>query len=124
MTDCVITYDLKSGSPDPHKIFLTSAEREGLLYVWKGASYVSRLPNTTVWGIFSSTEEADQAFDRALSVASKKVGYPIVLEKRCTTEMESPLVMSDRRKKPETKWTGGTSFDTSRLHQLNDPFFR
>lgn len=36
MPDYLITYDLKSGSPDPHKPFLTAAEKEGLLYVWKG----------------------------------------------------------------------------------------
>jgi hypothetical protein len=31
MANYIITYDLKSGSPDPHKPFLTAAEKEGLL---------------------------------------------------------------------------------------------
>lgn len=124
MVDVIITYDLKSASPDPHKPFLTAAEKEGLLFVWKGASFVNRLPNTTVWGVFNSSEDADLAFDRALKATSQKVGYTINLEKRCTAEMTSPLVVSDHRKKPEEKWTGSTSYKTSQLHQINDPFFR
>jgi hypothetical protein len=124
MPDYLITYDLADGSPDPHKPFLTAAAAEGLLYVWKGANYVNRLPNTTVWGVFATKEAADNAFDRALATAAKAVGHSVTMEKRCTTGMDNTSVTSDRRKKPEARWTGRTSFETSRLHQLNDPFFR
>jgi hypothetical protein len=123
MADYLITYDIKADSPDPHKPFLTTAEKEGLLYVWKGTSFVNRLPNTTVWGVFASKEKANEAFDRAKEAASAKIGKAVTLEKRCTTEMSDTLVTSDRRKKPEPKWTGKTSFETSRLHQRNDPYF-
>lgn len=124
MTDYLITYDLKSRTPDAHKPFLTAAERQGLLYVWVGQRYVSRLPNTTVWGVFPSAEDANQAFDKALDAASAAVGYTVTLEKRCVTAMSDSSVKSDRRKEPESKWSGRTNFETSRLHQVNDPFFR
>ena len=29
-----------------------------------------------------------------------------------------------RRKVPEARWTGRTDFETSRFHQVNDPFFK
>jgi hypothetical protein len=124
MTDYLITYDLEEGSPDPHKPFLSAAANEGLLYVWKGANYVNRLPNTTVWGVFATKEAADAAFDRALSATARTVRREVSLEKRCTVEMSKTTVKSDRRKKPDPRWTGNTNFETSRLHQLNDPFFR
>ena len=124
MPDIVITYDLERGTPSPYGAFITAAAREGLLYVWKGATYVNRLPNTTVWGVFSDRDAANAAFDRALASASKTVGYTIKLEKRMTVEEKNTLVSSDKRKKPESKWTGTTSFETSRLHQVNDPFFK
>lgn len=123
MDDFLITYDLENGSPSPYKPFLTAAEAEGLLYVWKGTTYVNRLTNTTVWGRFADADAANDAFKRALDAASRKVGYTIDLEKRVTTSMGSSSVISDKRKKPEAKWTGKTNFETSRLHQLNDPFF-
>ena len=84
MTDYLITYDLESGSPDPHKPFLNAAQNEGLLYVWKGSTYVNRLPNTTIWGQFSSAESANEAFNRALKAAGISVDYSITIEKRCT----------------------------------------
>lgn len=122
--DVLITYDIENGRPDPHKPFLTAAEKEGLLFVWKGATHVNRLPNTTLWGVFDTTEAANEAFDRALKKTSQSVGYALKLEKRITTAMRSTFVNSDVRKKPEPRWTGSTSFETSRLHQVNDPFFR
>ena len=103
---------------------MTAAERAGLLYVTAGASFVSRLPNTTVWGVFTSAQAANDAFDRALDVTSRQVGYKVVLEKRCTITKAGLLIKSDRRKRPELTWTGDTAFETSRLHQRNDPFFR
>jgi len=124
MSDYLVTYDLADGSPDPHKPFLTAAETEGLLYVWQGQSYVSRLPDTTVWGVFRTTSDAIAAFDRAIEKAERKVGYSIKLEKRCTVKVDDTTVKSDRRKKPEARWTGASSFETSRLHQLNDPYFK
>lgn len=123
MTDYLISYDLKSEG-SPHKEFLTQAETEGLLYVWKGQSYVNRLPNTTVWGVFDSRAEAIKAFDRALTKTATKLGHSVTMEKRATTAFEDGSVASDRRKTPISKWTGSTQFETSRLHQLNDPFFK
>lgn len=43
----LVSYDLKSGDPSPHSAFLTCAEPEGWLYVFKGKR-VFRLPNTTL----------------------------------------------------------------------------
>lgn len=123
MTDYVISYDLKAANPSPYKVFLDAAQREGLLYVWKGLNYVNRLPNTTIWGVFSTREEANEAFDRALAAASAKMGYKVSLLRRATTAFSDCVVNSDIRKKPEPQWTGPTLFETSRLHQLNDPFF-
>lgn len=122
MPDIVIMYDLQKGDPSPHGAFMAAA-REGLLYVWKGATYVNRLLNTTVWGVFSDREAANNAFDKALAAAEKTVGYTIKLEKRMTIEEANTLVNSDKRKVPESKWTGTTAFESLRL-QLNDPFFK
>jgi len=124
VADFLITYDLKSGSPDAHKPFLTAAEKEGLLYVWKGSDYVNRLPNTTLWGLFESKEAANKAFDRALAAAGRTVGYTVTLEKRATSEMGSSAVNSDKRKAPDPRWTGKAAFETSRRHQVNDPYFK
>ena len=92
MPNYLITYDLASRTPDAHKPFLTAAEKQGLLYIWKGAEYVSRLPNTTIWGVFASSDAAIKAFDLALSTASKAVGYNIALEKRCVTLFQDASV--------------------------------
>lgn len=124
MPDYLISYDLKSGNPSPYRPFLDAAEKQGLLYVWEGKQYVSRLPNTTLWGIFSTTAAANAAFDAALAAASRDVGYSIKLEKRATTAMSASSILSDVRKEPDPRWTGRTSFETSRRHQLNDPLFR
>lgn len=124
MPDYLITYDLKETDPKPHKPLLTAAEKEGLLYVWQGASFVNRLPNTTLWGTFSTATAANEAFERALVEAAKVVGRTITLEKRATTQMGDTSVKSDVRKKPLAKWTGRNSFETCRLHQLNDPDFK
>lgn len=121
--DILISYDIAGGKPDAHKPFLTAAEKDGLLYVWKGAAYVSRLPNTTLWGVFDSVTAANEAFDRALKKVGDDLGYTVKLEKRVTTELVAGYVNSDVRKKPEARWTGKTRFETSRLHQVNDPFF-
>lgn len=124
MTDYLISYDLNTERGSPHKEFLAQAETEGLLYVWRGASYVSRLPNTTIWGVFDNRTNALAAFERTRVKTEKKVGYKVVVEKRATTEFTDCDVASDVRKKPLAKWTGVTTFDTSRLHQVNDPDFR
>jgi hypothetical protein len=123
MTDFAISYDLKAGNPSPHKAFLDAAESEGLLYVWKGQSYVNRLPNTTIWGVFDNREEANAAFSRALATATAVLGYKVTMTKRLTCEFTNGIVNSDVRKVPDPAYTGVTSFETSRLHQLNDPFF-
>lgn len=118
-----MTYDIKDGIPDPHKPFLTAAEQEGLLYVWQGATFVNRLPQSTVWGIFNRIVDANAAFDRALTRTGRVVGYTPTMEKRATITMDASNVVSDERKTPEARWTGPTAFETSRLHQVNDPFF-
>lgn len=123
MPNIMIGYDLKTGSPAPYGPFIRAAEKEGLLYVWKGAAYVSRLPNTTVWGVFADCSAANVAFDRALAAASKVVGYTIKMEKRMTVQYDGANCTSDKRKVPLQQWTGTTEFQTSRLHQNNDPFF-
>ncbi len=123
MTDYLISYDLNTERGSPHKDFLTQAETEGLLYIWKGVTWVNRLPNTTLWGQFASRQEANKAFDRARAKTEKKVGYKVVVEKRATTAFDDASVLSDIRTAPEPKWTGATTFETSRLHQLHDPFF-
>ncbi len=124
MTDFLITYDLQDQKPDPHKPFLTAAQKQGLLYVWKGATYVNRLPDSTVWGEFDTIEDANSAFQKALTAVGNDLGNKVNLEKRVTTAMRSINVLSDKRKEPEPKWTGTSSFETSRLHQVNDPFFK
>jgi hypothetical protein len=125
MTDYLITYDLQSGSPDPHKPFLTAACSEGLLYVWQGVTYVNRLPNTTVWGVFQSADAADQAFTRAVARAGVAISRVVVVEKRATTQIsDDGNVFSDHRKIPDPRWVRSTRFETSLLHQINDPFFR
>jgi hypothetical protein len=124
MAKYLITYDLKSGSPDEHKIFLAEAEKEGLLYVWTGDTNVLRLPETTIWGVFASVDDALAAFDLALEETSRRVGYSIELERRFVAGMDGVMARSNVRKKPVPKWTGSTTFETSRLHQLNDPDFR
>lgn len=85
---------------------------------------MNRLPNTTIWGVFPDAEGACEAFDRARECTERVIGRTITLEKRFATKMASSLAISDRRKKPEARWTGETAFETSRLHQVNDPFFK
>ena len=119
----LISYDLKSSDPSPYKPVLDAAEKQGLLYVIKGTD-LHRLPNTTLWGAFATRDAANGAFDRALAAAAKAISRRIVVEKRIVAEMDDFGVRSDKRKPPETRWTGRTGFETCRLHQLNDPFFR
>lgn len=119
----VITYDLKDGTPSPYRPFIEEAEKQGLLYVWRGKNKVHRLPNTTVWGRFETIEDARSAFDKAVRRASRRVGYTITVEKRMTVEAADISVKSNVSKAPVPKWTAGSDFRTSRLHQLNDPFF-
>jgi hypothetical protein len=85
---------------------------------------VSRLPNTTVWGVFNNLAEANTAFEKALAATTVTVSHPIKLEKRATIQASATQVLSDKRKKPEAKWTGKSSYETSDLHQINDPFFK
>ncbi len=124
MAEFLITYDVEDSDPDPHKPLLVAAEKEGLLYVWKGENYVSRLPNTTLWGIFENIDGANEAFENAVKRAEKVIGIKIVVEKRATVEMATANVLSNVRKKPDPKWTRKTPFETSRLHQINDPLFK
>lgn len=123
MASYLISYDLSTDRGSPHTEFLKQAETEGLLYVWTGVNFVSRLPNTTLWGEFPSRAEAEAAFGRARAKTEVSVGYKVVVEKRVTTPSKGCAVVSDHKKKPDRKWTGATPFETSRLHQNNDPFF-
>lgn len=122
MPQYLISYDLKSSDPSPHKPFLDAAEKEDLLYVYK-ASTLNRLPNTTVWGIFADKDAARAAFDRALSAAGRKLGRAIVLEKRIITRLSDLYVRSDVSKAPVRQWLGTSDLETCRKHQLNDPDF-
>lgn len=118
----LISYDLKDSTPSPYRPILDAFEKEGLLYVVKG-TYLHRLPNTTIWGIFPNAKAAGKAFDRAKAAAAKSIGRAIVVEKRFVAHLGGGTVLSDRRKAPEPQWTGKTDFETCRLHQVNDPFF-
>lgn len=123
MADYLITYDFKDGASRQWEEFVKCAEVEGLLYVFHGTSKLFRLTNTTLWGVFSDSDAATAAFDKALSVAEKAVGRKIVLEKRFITAISSWSVRSDKSKAPESRWTKSTKFETCRAHQKNDPFF-
>lgn len=118
----LVSYDLKGGDPSPHSAFLTCAEPEGWLYVYKGKR-VFRLPNTTLWGEFADAAAAVAAFDRALAAAERHLGRKVVLEKRIVTRFDPKAAKSDRIKDPDPALTGATDFETCRLHQLHDPFF-
>jgi len=125
MSDYLVTYDLADGSPDPHKPFLTAAETEGLLYVWQGQSYVSRLPDNDGVG---SLSDKRQMRSRRSTEQSRKLSVKWDIRSNWKSGARSKLTIlplkSDRRKKPEARWTGASSFETSRLHQLNDPYFK
>ncbi|MEN5083077.1 hypothetical protein ABE438_11380 [Bosea sp. TWI1241] len=123
MADYLVTYDFKVGASSQYKEFVECAEAEGLLYFFHGTEQLHRLTNTTLWGVFVSTEEAKKAFDRAKAAAEGKVGRKIVLEKRVITLLSGWSILSDTKKAPETKWTKSTKFETCRAHQKNDPFF-
>lgn len=123
MADYLVTYDFKVGASSQYKEFVECAEVEGLLYVFHGTSKLFRLTNTTLWGVFSTTDAAKAAFDRALAAADKKVGRKIALEKRFITPVSGWSITSDKNKAPESKWTKSTEFETCRAHQKNDPFF-
>lgn len=125
MPSYTVAYDLSAKGEAPHKPFLTEAEKVGLLYVFRGSKYVSRLPNTTLWGHFASRAHVIAAFEKAISKTEQVVGHRVTVEKRLITK--GPLdweIMSDVRKVPNPEWIGQTKFETSRLHQLNDPLFR
>lgn len=122
MPQYLISYDLRSSSPSPHKPFLDAAEKEDLLYVYK-ATTLNRLPNTTVWGVFASKDAARAAFDRALTAAGDKLGKAIVLEKRVITLLSDFYIRSDVSKAPVKQWLGSSDLETCRKHQLNDPDF-
>jgi hypothetical protein len=124
MAHILTTYDLKKTDPGPHRVFIEEAEKQGLLYVYRGASgKLLRLPNTTLWGVFDDAAGARDAFDKALTAAEKKLRKKITLEKRVITPFEDGLIISDTKKSPVEKWTKPTAFETCRAHQLNDPFF-
>jgi hypothetical protein len=120
----VISYDLEETDPDPHKPFLTAAANHGLLYVFRSKNYVNRLPNTTVWGEFNDINAAKMAFKAAIAEAAKVIGRAINVEKVFVAWFEECYIDSDVYRTPDPKWTGKTAFETSRLHQLNDPIFR
>lgn len=119
----LISYDLKSSEPSPHRPLLDAAEGQDLLYVLH-ATELYRLPNTTLWGIFADKKAARDAFERAIADAERVIGRKITLEKRVITGFRDFFVRSDKRKKPDSRWLGTSDFETCREHQLNDPFFR
>ncbi|RWN66656.1 MAG: hypothetical protein EOR99_16010 [Mesorhizobium sp.] len=123
MADYLITYDFKDGVSKQWEEFVDCAEAEGLLYVFHATSKLFRLTNTTLWGVFSDTDAATAAFDKALSAAEKAVGRKIVLEKRFIAAIPTWSIGSDKNKAPESRWTKSTKFETCRADQKNDPFF-
>lgn len=123
MSNYLISYDLQSGHVSPHKPFLTAAAKEGLIYVLQSANFINRLPNTTLWGVFARRQAAVDAFNRAKTAAEIAIRREIVVEKRLVSLLDDWLVSSDLKKTPDPRWTGATTFETSRLHQMNDPFF-
>ena len=122
MPSYLITYDLAERR-SPHQTFIEEAEQADLLYVWKGSTDLWRLPNTTIWGIFPTVDKAKAAFDQALAATEKRLGGKVTVEKRVITGFRDYSVKSDRHKQPAAKWTETSDFETSRLHQLNDPYF-
>lgn len=124
MAHILVTYDLKKTDPGPHRVFMEEAEKQDLLYVYRGRSgKLVRLPNTALWGVFDDAEGARDAFDKALKVAAKRLGKKITLEKRVITLFEDGFVISDKKRSPEEEWKKATAFETCRAHQLHDPFF-
>ncbi|MCF2523231.1 hypothetical protein [Bradyrhizobium sp. G127] len=118
-----MTYDLKATTPSPYRAFASCAEAEGLIYVYKTGEKLSRLTNTTLWGLFQTKAAVRDAFDRAQAAAEHEIGIKITLEKRVITQMADVFVRSDKQKVPEPKWTKSSRFETCRTHQKNDPFF-
>lgn len=123
MAKYLITYDLKNTNPSPYTTFLEECEKEDLLYIYEVSGELIRLPNSTIWGIFSNRKAARTAFDQALAAAEKRLGRKITLEKRAIVGIAGASFLSDKQKSPEPKWTKSTSFETCRAHQLSDPFF-
>jgi hypothetical protein len=69
LADYLVAYDFKDGASRQWEEFVKCAEVEGLLYVFHGTSKLFRLTNTTLWGVFSDSDAATAAFDKALSAA-------------------------------------------------------
>lgn len=123
MPKYLVSYDLRKTEPAPHKQFLTSAEPEGWLYVYQTDEGVLRLPNTTLWGVFATREEARAAFARAVAAAGRELGSRIVLEKRVIAGLADCFVRSDQVKAPDRSLDASTMFERCRRHQLEDEFF-
>ena len=85
---------------------------------------MSRFPTLQCGACLTIWRKPMRPLARALKKAGNSVGCAISLEKRATTSMSPTNVMSNERKKPEAKWTGKSAFETSRLHQINDPKFK
>ncbi|QQM29630.1 hypothetical protein JET14_15135 [Martelella lutilitoris] len=123
MADYLVTYDFKDSASKQWEEFVKCAELEGFIYVYNVGEELARLTNTTLWGEFENKTAAKAAFERAQAAAGKKIGRTITLEKRVITKMADVFVRSDKKKKPDSRWTKSTSFETCRAHQKNDPFF-
>jgi hypothetical protein len=122
LADFLIAYDLNAAG-SPHKVFLDEAVNEGLLYVLSGSIGIDRLPNTTLWGQFANSDDCVKAFRRVAVRVATRTGRAVNVEKFIVTSMANLKFTSDVRVQPKPQWTGRTTFETSRLHQLSDPAF-
>ncbi len=123
MARFVISYEFAACTTETRKSFLAAAEREGLLYVWPSQTAVSRLPASTLWGLFSNKAAASSAFRRAMaSIASD--GQPaLAIQRWLLVLAKEPLLTSDARRSPDLRLSDPSDFETCRLHQLHDPLF-
>jgi hypothetical protein len=74
--------------------------------------------------MFKDRAAAVAAFDRALKAAGAATGKIVKLEKRLSFALQDSGLTSDKRKAPDPAWTGVNDYETARMHQIFDPFFR
>lgn len=124
MTNFLISYDLNA-TGSPHKRFLTEAINHNLLFVLSdsGSAHAYRLPNTTLWGQFSSVADARKALFEVAAAVEKMTKVKVVIEKFAVSHLGQARWNSDVKTPLKAAWTGATQFETSKLHQLNDPVF-
>uniref|UniRef100_B0T944 Uncharacterized protein n=1 Tax=Caulobacter sp. (strain K31) TaxID=366602 RepID=B0T944_CAUSK len=119
----LVSYDVSAG----HDQVLDAGLERGWLYVFQRGRTLYRLPNTTLWGVFSSGEVAVLAFQEVVAAARSALGAPLTLRKSAVMALP-PVVhlTSDVSKTPDPLWmlpSEPDDYSTCRLHQLFDPDF-